>query len=82
MCAYCDGKKYKYRICIIMGGNLINYPRDCGTPTADLITVKLLLNRIISTPLSKFMTLDLKDFYFMTPMKCYKYFCMKIDLFP
>ena len=65
-----------------MGGNLINYPGDCGTPTADLLTVKLLLNSVVSTPNSKFMTLDLKDFYLMTPMKRYKYFRMKIDLFP
>ncbi len=28
------------------------------------------------------MTLDLKDFYLMTPMKRYKYFCMTLDLFP
>jgi hypothetical protein len=64
-----------------MGGNLVNYPGDCGTPTADLITVKLLLNSIISTPHSMFMTLDLKDFYLMTPMKRYEYFHMKIELF-
>ncbi len=34
---------------ITMGGNRINYPGDCGTPTADLLTVELLLNSIIST---------------------------------
>jgi hypothetical protein len=65
-----------------MGGNLVNYPGDCGTPTADLLTVKLLLNNIISTPNAKFMTLDLKDFYLMTPMKRYEYFHMKLELFP
>ena len=51
-------------------------------PTADLLTVKLLLNSIISTTNAKFMTLDIKDFYLMTPMKRYKYFRMKLDLFP
>jgi hypothetical protein len=67
-----------------MGGNLVNYPGDCRTPTANLLTVKLLLNSIIiiSTPNAKFMTLDLKDFHLMTPMKRYEYFCMKLDLFP
>jgi hypothetical protein len=65
-----------------MGGNLVNYPGDCGTPTADLLTVKLLLNSIISTPNAKFLTLDLKDFYLMTPTKRYEYFCMKLELFP
>ncbi len=55
-----------------MGGNLINYPGDCGTPTAYLLTVKLLLNSVISAENAKFMTIDIKDFYLMTPMKCYK----------
>jgi hypothetical protein len=66
---FCDGKKDKYRTCVTMGRNLVNFPGDCGTPTADLLTVKLLLNSIISTTNAKFMTLDIKDFYLMTPMK-------------
>jgi hypothetical protein len=64
-----------------MGGNLVNYPGDCRTPTADLLTVKLLLNSVISTSNAKFMTLDLKDFYLVTPMICYEYFRMKLELF-
>jgi hypothetical protein len=79
---YCDGKKDKYRTRITMGGNLVNYPGDCRTPRANLLTVKLLLNSIISTPNTKFMILDLKDFYLMTPIKRYEYFHMKLDLFP
>ncbi len=82
VCMYHDGKKDKYRTLITMDGNLINYPGDCGTPTADLLTVKLLLNSVISTPNAKFMTLDLKDFYLMTPMKRFEYFRMKLELFP
>ena len=65
-----------------MGGNLINYPGDCGTPTADLLTVKLMFNSIISTPNAKFMTIDIKDFYLMTPMDRFEYFRMKLELFP
>ena len=67
---------------ITMGGDKINYPGDCGTPTADLLTVKILFNSIVSTPGAKFMTLDIKDFYLMTPMDRYEYFRMKLDLFP
>ena len=65
-----------------MGGNIVNYPEDCGTPTTDLLTVKLMLNSIISTPNAKFMTIDLQDFYFLTPMNRYEYFRMKLSLFP
>ncbi len=82
VCVFCDRKKGKYRTRITMGGNLVNYPGDCETPTANLLTVKLLLNSIISTPNAKFMTLKLKDFYLMKPMKRYKYFHMKLELFP
>jgi hypothetical protein len=49
--------------------------------TADLLTVKLMLNSVISTPNAKFMTIDIKDFYLMTPMDWYEYFRMKLELF-
>ena len=32
-----------------MGGNLINFPDDVGTPTADLLLIKIFLNSVIST---------------------------------
>jgi hypothetical protein len=82
VCVFRDGKKDKYRTRITMGGNLVNYPGDCGTPTADLLTVKLLLNSIISTSNAKFMTIDIKDFYLCMPMSRYEYFRMKLELFP
>ena len=72
VCTYRSEKKDPNRTRITMGGNLVNYPDDCGTPTADLLTVKLMLNSIISTPNSKFMTIDLKDFYLLTPMSRYE----------
>ncbi len=65
-----------------MGGNLINNQGNCKTPTVDLLTVKLLLNSIISTPNAYFMTINLKGFYLMTPKKRYKYFRMKLEIFP
>ena len=82
VCVYREGKKDKYRTRITIGGNLINFPGNCGTPTADLLTVKLLFNSIISTPNAKFMSIDIKDFYLCTPMKRYEYFRMKLELFP
>jgi hypothetical protein len=45
-----------------MGGNRVHYPGDAGTPTAVLLTVKLLINSTISTPNAKYMTMDIKDF--------------------
>ena len=48
-------------------GDRVHYPGDAGTPTADLLTVKLLINSIISTAGAKFMTMDIKFFLFQYP---------------
>jgi hypothetical protein len=50
------------------GGNLIHYPEDAGTPTADLLLIKIFLNSVISTPGARFATADLSNFYLCTPM--------------
>ena len=34
---------------LVAGGDRVHYPGDVGMPTADLLTVKLLLNSVIST---------------------------------
>ena len=65
-----------------MGGNRINYPGDCGTPTVDMVTVKLHLNSVISTNGARYCTIDLKDFYLMTPMTRPEYMRMKLKDLP
>ncbi len=67
---------------LVAGGDRVHYPGDAGTPTADLLTVKLLLNNIISTPNAKFMTMDIKDFYLNTPMARYEYMQLRIADMP
>jgi hypothetical protein len=69
------------RIRITLGGNLVNYPGDVGTRTADLLTVKLLLNSVISTPGAKFMSLHISNFYLMAPMDRPEYVRMNLDDF-
>eukprot|EP00956_Cyclotella_meneghiniana_P027262 scaffold60751_cov36-Cyclotella_meneghiniana.AAC.6 len=83
ICAnYREEKKDPNRIRITLGGNLISYPGDVGTRTADMLTVKLLLNSVISTPNAKFMSLDISNFYLMAPMTRYEYVRMNLDDFP
>ena len=65
---YREEKEDKYRFRLVVGGDRITYEGDAGTPTAELLTIKLLANSIISTPNAKMLTLDLKDFYLNTPM--------------
>ena len=61
---------------------MTNYPGDCGTPTADLLTVKILLNSVNSTEGARFMILDISNFYLMTPLKRKEYVKMKLSEFP
>ena len=65
-----------------MSEDKINYPRVCGTPTTDLLTMKLLLNSNISTSKAKLMTMDIKNFYLNTPLKRYKYLWLKLGDIP
>jgi hypothetical protein len=62
---------------LVAGGDRVHYPGNVGTPTANLITMKLFINSIISTTGAKFMTMDIKDFYLNTPMEGYKYMRLK-----
>ena len=82
VCDYWENKAEKHRTRLTVGGGRINYPEDCGTATADLLTVKLLLNRVISTPNAKCMTLDIKNFYLNTPMERYEYMRLKVNQLP
>ena len=67
---------------ITVGGDRINYPYEVATPTADLLTVKLLLNSIVSTEGAKFCSVDIKNFYLCTPLKRYEYVRMNLADFP
>ena len=82
VCNYRPEKADPNRVRITVGGNRINCPDDCSTPTAELLTVKLLLNSVISTPGAKFMTMDISDFYLMTPLKRKEYLRMKLSNMP
>ena len=73
VCDYLEGKEEPNRTRLTIEGDKIHYPGDCGTPTADLLTIKILLNSVISTPTAKFMTIDIKMFYLNTPLKRYEY---------
>ena len=57
---------------LVAGGDRVHYPGNVGTETSDLLTVKLLINSIISTPGAKFMAMDINDFYLNTPMARYE----------
>ncbi len=67
---------------MVAGGDRVHYPGSTGTPTTNLLTVKILINSIISTAGTKFMTMDIKDFYLNTLMARYEYMRLRIADMP
>ncbi len=53
---------------LLAGGDRVHYPFEAGTPTSNLLTVKLLINSVISTPGTRFFTMDIKNFYLCMSM--------------
>ena len=70
------------RVRITAGGNLINYPGELTTRTADLTTAKIMWNSVVSTPGAKYACFDIKNFYLGTPLDRYEYMKMPIALIP
>ena len=66
------------RVRVTVGGNRLDFPGATTTHCTGLTTIKCLLNSTISTPGARFMTLDIKDFYYGTAMARYEY--MKLSL--
>jgi hypothetical protein len=65
---------------LVAGGDRVHYPFNAGTPTANLLTIELLINSVISTPGARlFFTMDIKNFYPCTPMTRYEYMQLKLS---
>jgi hypothetical protein len=68
--------------CLGCFGGLQRYPWDKSKQTADITTAELLFNSTISTPGASFYGIDLANFYLNTPMECYKYMRLWLDIPP
>ena len=64
-------KEETHQTKLTVGLNLINFPGDVTTPTADLITAKLIFYSVLSTKNEKFMCADISNFYLNNPMNIY-----------
>ena len=77
-----DGKLI-YRIRGTVGSDRGDqYMDDTAAYVADLTTVKLLLNKVVSTKGAKFMTLDITDFYPGTAPKTKQYMRVHRNMIP
>ena len=75
-------KAETHRTRLTVEGNLINFPGDVTTPTADLITSKLIFNSVLSTKNAKFMCADIDNFYLNNPMIRYEYMKLPLEIIP
>ena len=66
---------------ITVGGNLIKYPGELTTRTADLTTSNILWNSVISTEDAKFAALDVGNFYLVTLLERYEYMRLPLKHF-
>ena len=82
VCNICPEKEEKNRTRCLVGGNTISYPRDVGTPTADMMLLKILFNGIISTKGDIFVTADIINFYLMAPLKRWEYIKLYFSVVP
>jgi hypothetical protein len=71
-----------YRCRGTFGGNRSDYEGPKIAETADLVTVKLLLNATISDHHARFMTADVTDFYLGTPLTRPEYMVIRLDQMP
>ena len=79
---YRPQKEDPNRVRITVGGNLIDYPYELTTRTADLTTTKIMWNSVLSTPDAKYMCADVKNFYLGTPLDRPEYMRMPMKLIP
>ena len=68
VCDICLHKEETHRVRLTAGGNLISYPYEISTPTADLVLIKTHWNSVLHNPQSRYCTFNLKDFYLNTTL--------------
>ena len=62
VCELKPHKEEKERTRLTVGGNLIEYPGNASSPTADLTTLKTHANSVISMPKAKMVCWDIENF--------------------
>ena len=73
-----------HRMRVTVEGDHLDYDSNTSAVPAQLYTVKLYLNSTISTLGARYMTINIKDFFYGTPMELpdYEYAQLSIELIP
>ena len=78
----CPQNKNHNHVYITVSGNLINYPCEQTTQTADWSTSKILWNSTLSTTNMWYMCADIKNFHLNTPLDWPQYMKIQASLIP
>ena len=73
-------KSEVHRVRCTVGGDKLDSPGITTTNCASLTTSKILINITLSTPNARFLTLDIKDFYYNTHMARFEYMTLALDI--
>lgn len=79
---YKPHKEEPHQTRLTVGGDRIRYPGHVTTPTADITTIKLLLNSTISTPGARLVTVDIHNFYLDTHMERPEFMFLHKNIIP
>jgi hypothetical protein len=64
-----------------VGGDRLYYSGDVATSTADITTLKILINSTISTTDAEMVMMDIKNYYLGTPLPRFEYMKMLLSRF-
>jgi hypothetical protein len=81
LCDYKPHKQGKERVRITVGGDKLDYSGDVATSTADITTLKILINSALSTEDAAMMMMDFKNYYLGTPLPRFEYMKMLLSRF-
>jgi hypothetical protein len=82
VCDYKPHKKEKERVRLTVGGDRLDYSGDVATSTADITTLKILINSTLSTEDAAMMMMDIKNYYIGTRLPRFEYMKMLLSRFP
>ena len=69
VCTVRPDKAEENRTSFTVGGERIDYQGEVATLTAEIMVAKLLFNSVVLTPGARFMTMNISNFYLVTPLK-------------
>jgi hypothetical protein len=79
VCDYKPHKTEKERVSLTVGGDKLDYSGNVATSTADITTLKILINSNLSTEDAAMMMMDIKNYYLGTPLPRFEYMKMLLS---